>query len=343
MPKKSTYNKITDEEKISQINPINVQLMDEWIMYLKINNRTAKTIYNYENDLNIFFVWVIENANNKSFIDLGIMDIVHFQNYCSEEWNWGSSRIIRIKDTLSSFSNFINIAFRNEYPEFRNIIRDVPQPHKEKVKDIDMITEEELQAVTELLFKKGKFQAACIMNLACFSGCRKTELVQFDMNYFDNANIWVENREFYKTPCMLQTKAGIGVAYRYRYIYRKEMAKVLHQFKKYRRELGVSELKPLFFTTPRNGAYKRITNGKMNEIQTQINSAFEKLGIDKTFTYTMCRNYYTRKVMLDENLTEYQKYIILDNDFDNSIKAVKAYQKAIVEVNEIPVPVKEEV
>jgi len=65
MPRKTVYNNITSPELIQQVSKENKELMNEFIDYLKSIDKSPTTINGYINDLNIFFVWNLQNNNNK--------------------------------------------------------------------------------------------------------------------------------------------------------------------------------------------------------------------------------------------------------------------------------------
>ena len=66
----TVYNNITSDEKTSQINPENIELMEDFLDYLQSIDRSKETIKSYRSDLLIFFTIVLEKLINKSFIDI---------------------------------------------------------------------------------------------------------------------------------------------------------------------------------------------------------------------------------------------------------------------------------
>ncbi|MCZ2394957.1 MAG: phage integrase N-terminal SAM-like domain-containing protein [Chitinophagales bacterium] len=98
----TVYNKITSEEKIKQINPENTQLSKDFLDYLASIDRSPKTIFAYNSDLEIFFVWNLEENANKEFIKISKRDFARFQNHALNVWKWSPRRIRRVKSTLSS-------------------------------------------------------------------------------------------------------------------------------------------------------------------------------------------------------------------------------------------------
>ena len=60
----------TTPEKIKQINPENIQLLNDFMTYLRSVDRSELTINVYENDLLIFFCWGVDNAKISSLLKL---------------------------------------------------------------------------------------------------------------------------------------------------------------------------------------------------------------------------------------------------------------------------------
>ena len=80
--------------------------------YLRSVDRSELTINVYENDLLIFFCWVVDNAKNKFFTEVNKRDIMMFQNYALQQ-GCSASRVRHLKAALSSISNFIeNILYK---------------------------------------------------------------------------------------------------------------------------------------------------------------------------------------------------------------------------------------
>ena len=60
-------NSITTPELLAQVNVDNLQLKEDFLDYLRSVSRSPGTIRGYSNDLDIFFVWVMEELGNKDF------------------------------------------------------------------------------------------------------------------------------------------------------------------------------------------------------------------------------------------------------------------------------------
>lgn len=201
----TVYNYITSEEKIAEIEPKNIELMDSFLDYLTSIDRSPRTVSAYRSDLLIFFVWNLEYNNNKYFIDLTKREIASFQKHGLSEWKWSSNRISRVKSSLSSLSNYIENILDDEIENFRPIIRKIETPTIQPVREKTIITDEEVDGILDSLVADEKYQLACVFALAAFGGARKSELLRYKYWYFYDSNI-MSDAFLYKTPETIQTK-----------------------------------------------------------------------------------------------------------------------------------------
>ena len=193
----------TTPEKIEQINPENIQLLNDFMTYLRSVDRSELTINVYENDLLIFFCWVVANAKNKFFTEVNKRDIMMFQNYALQQ-GCSASRVRHLKAALSSISNFIENILDDEYPNFRSVVRKIENPVNEPVREKTILTKEQVQSCLDYLVEHKKYEQACFLALAAYSGRRKSELARFKVFYFDDENIIYGS--LYKTPEKIKTK-----------------------------------------------------------------------------------------------------------------------------------------
>ena len=122
MSRKTKMNAITSEELLKQVNPENKQLLDDFLDYLKSVRRSETTIAAYKNDIEIAWVWCLQNIGNIYFINWTKRNIVAYQNWLLNNNENSPARVRRLKAALSSLSNFICNVLDDEYPNFKNII-----------------------------------------------------------------------------------------------------------------------------------------------------------------------------------------------------------------------------
>lgn len=156
--------------------------------------------------MSIFWCWNVSYNNNKQFIDITKREFVKFQNHCLKEWGWSSNRIRRVKSVISSLSNFIeNILDEEvEFKGYRSVIKKIESPVKEEVREKSVFEPEELQFLLDALVKNKKYNQACMLALAMYSGRRKAELPRFKISYFNDENVFLGS--LYKTPEKVKTK-----------------------------------------------------------------------------------------------------------------------------------------
>lgn len=208
MGRKTKQNHLTSPELLEQVNPENLRLLDDFLDYLKSTGRSAGTIKGYRNDCEIFFVWCLQHANNKYFIDVSKRDIVAYQNWLISSNENSPARIRRLKSALSSMSNFVEAILDDEYPGFRPIVRKIESPVNQPVREKTVLTDEQCETLLQALVDKGQYEKACFVALALFSGRRKAELLRFKVSYFTDENIIYGS--LYKTPEKVLTKGRGG-------------------------------------------------------------------------------------------------------------------------------------
>ena len=96
---------IATPEKIKQINPQNLEL---WKKYLNGKNMklSDSTKYNYESDMNQFFIYILNNYDNKFIFDIDSEDMSEIlEDYISFCANFLNNKVKRIARRLSSISS----------------------------------------------------------------------------------------------------------------------------------------------------------------------------------------------------------------------------------------------
>jgi integrase len=191
MGRKTQQNNITSIELIKKVNPKNQRLKKDFIDYLDSIQKSIKTIKSYSNDLDIFFVWNLQNNDNKFFTEITKRDIISYQSYLANVNKNSPARIRRLKATLSSLSNYISNILDDEleFKNFKPIIRKVENPINSPAREKTVFTDEQLEELLNKLVDKKKYDKACMLALAMCSGRRKSELLRFKVNYFDDKNI----------------------------------------------------------------------------------------------------------------------------------------------------------
>lgn len=218
-PRKTYRNKITSDELTEQINPKNMDLLKRFLKEKSIRS-SPKTIVVYESNMLIFFTWNLLNNENKFFVDIKKLEFAEFFNFAVDEMRIGSSKLNNMRSVLSSFSNFIEKFYDEDYPDFRNVIlKVVDSAPKEERREKAILTDEQIEELLQHLEKEDS-QKACWLALAVTSGARFSELLRFETSHID------ENRTafgdlFLETTKQIKTKGrGKSGKLLYKYILR---------------------------------------------------------------------------------------------------------------------------
>lgn len=201
----TVYNDITSPDKLKQVNPENIELMNDFLDYLASTDKSSDTIKQYRSNLNIFWCWNLEFNGNKHFVKLTKREISKFQNHAINVWQWSPKRLRTVKATVSSFSNFIENILDDEFEDYRPIVRKIESPANVAVRKKTVFTETELQSLLDDLIERKEYMKACALSLAMNSGRRKAELVRFKVSYFVPENL-ICHGALYKTPEKVKTK-----------------------------------------------------------------------------------------------------------------------------------------
>lgn len=238
MGRKTKQNKLTTPELIAQINPKNIRLMNDFLDYLRSVGKAKSTVKAYTSDLYIFFVWALQNADNKYFPEISKRDIVSYQNWLLRENENSAARVRRLKATLSSLSNYIEAILDDELPNFRAIVRKIENPVNEPAREKTVLTEEQADELLAYLVEHEKYDKACCFALARYSGRRKSELMRFKVEYFTDENIIYGS--LYKTPEKIRTKGrGVNGKMLTCYVLAKPFKQYLDLWMKQREEQGI--------------------------------------------------------------------------------------------------------
>ena len=286
MARKTKMNSLTSPELISQINPDNIRLMNDFLDYLKSIKRSPGTISGYKSDLLIFFCYVLQNLGNKNFSDITKRDIISYQNWLLNENENSPARVRRLKASISSLSNYIE-AILDEEPEFegfRSIVKKIESPVNQPVREKTVLSDEQVQSLLDYLVEHEQYDRACAFALAVYSGRRKAEIPRFMVMDFAGDTL-VCDGALYKSKNMIQTKGRGGGKYLYCYTLAGKFKPYLDLWLAYREQNGINS-KWLFPNATNPEEYIKV--GSMNSWA----KSFSKiLGID--FYWHSCRHYFT--------------------------------------------------
>lgn len=238
MARSTKMNTITSPELLSHVNPQNMQLLTDFLDYLRSIQRSETTIAGYENDIQIAWVWCLQNNENKFFVNWTKRNVVAYQNWLINNNENSSARIRRLKAALSSLSNYVETVLDDEFPDFRNIINKVENPVNRPVREKTVWEDDELDDLLAKLVDKAHYEKACYLALAMYSGRRKSELCRFKVSDFDDDKLVCGGALYKSSP--IKTKGQGGGKMIPCYTLAKKFKPYLEYWMKYREEHGIN-------------------------------------------------------------------------------------------------------
>lgn len=286
-----TFN--TTPEEIASINPDNLELIEEFIMFFEATDHSEKSVRVTRSNLNIFFVWLMKNRKNKDFCEIKKKDILAYQSYLMKQ-GLSPARIRALKSSLSSLSTYIEDMLDEEekWENFRNIINKVKNPVLAPVREKTVLKDEQVQKLLDLLVEKKQYQRACALALAWASGSRKSELLRFKVSYIDDSNLKFGGT-LYMTPEKIKTKGrGQQGKLLEKYILVGKFKKYFDLWMEEREQLGVPKDVEWIFVTKENGNYVQMKESTLDSYA----KVFSKL-LDCDFYFHCLRHNFTTEML----------------------------------------------
>jgi integrase len=300
----------TDPEKWASVNPMNRDLYEEFMRYLRTMGKSAETLSAYGNRLKVFFVWNQEHARGvcdpdslkkkgagPHFAMIPRREFVDFFGYV-RDLGVSPATMASYKSSLSSMSNWFMKMYGEDFPRFNNVINQIIEPiQKSPVREKTVLTDAEVEALLASLAASGRDELACAVALAYASGMRRAELTRMKDSYFTDATC-VYGGRFYRTPEKVRTKGRGGGKMLYRYVYRKKFEPYLKAWRDRRAQLGISS--EWLFVVRKDGEWEQAKLSTMDSWAQAVTDAVSAVRGEETPFYWHCmRHEWTTALIAD--------------------------------------------
>lgn len=167
--------KITDAQW-AEVNDFNKFIVDDFIM--NSTEKSKQTLKAYESNLKIWFMWVKDNLQNKSQIDIKPLEFKRFINWMINR-GCSSADCNNKRAAISSLNNYIEVYYGDEYKTFRNFInKSIQRPPKAFVHEKQPLTIEEFNHLIAVLTEQNEWQKIAYLKFTLETGCRRAESAQ---------------------------------------------------------------------------------------------------------------------------------------------------------------------
>lgn len=258
MAEMSKKIRLMDKEKLSKVNPETLQLWKKYNIDMTLRELSVKSINGYKNDLENWWIYILDNQDNKSITELCEDDLVEFFYFCKTQGN--NSR--RIKRRMSSISAFYNFLMK------KRIIKENPMAYIDRPKkDTDVITQtfltqEQVDAMKKALsdnienaksvkskHKALQWQVYALFSLSTMARVNAVHNTKWEQVNFDSRT--VEN--------VIEKEGYIVTLY-----FSKEVSEILQNLKQFREENNIDD-GGYVFVTMADGKYKQCSVGALTE------------------------------------------------------------------------------
>ena len=143
-----------DEKKLELINSETKKLMQKYMIDMSLRELSPKTIYQYQKDLEQWFVYILDNQENKCVTELSDDDITEFFYFCQMQGN-NTERLKRRMAAVSAFYKFL----RKKKLIVENPMEFMDRPKKGQPVNVQtFLTKEQVELLKAKLIEYGNLQ-----------------------------------------------------------------------------------------------------------------------------------------------------------------------------------------
>lgn len=170
-----------DEEKLKQVNPETIRLLDKYKVDMAVRDLSESTQRQYIYNLQQWFIYILDKQKNRSVLLLDDDDITEFLYFCKSEGNNTARMKVRIA-TISAFYKFL----RKKHYLSTNPTEFIDSPKKHTPVIVQtFLTTEQIALMREKLISHGNIQLRlyAILSLATMARC--TAIASIKWNQID--------------------------------------------------------------------------------------------------------------------------------------------------------------
>ena len=170
-----------DIQKLKQVNPETLSIMNKYKIDMSMRNLSPRTQYHYELDLQQWFIYVLDNQNNKSICDLTDDDVTEFLYWCKMQGNNSE----RIKSRIAATSALYKFMRKKRIIK-ENPVEFIDRPRRgQPVAQQTYLTPEQVALMRERLIKTQDLQLRLYAMLSLSTMARVTAIASIRWDQID--------------------------------------------------------------------------------------------------------------------------------------------------------------
>lgn len=175
---------LRDESKLQKINPETVSIMQKYKVDMCMRNLSERTQKHYTYDLERWFIYILDNQQNKSIKELTDEDIMEFLYFCKSEGN-NAERIKLMLATISAIYRFL----RKKRQIQENPCEFIDRPKKgAAITQQTYLTPEQVALMRERLISSDNLQLRVYAMLSLSTMARVTAIASIRWDMIDLEN-----------------------------------------------------------------------------------------------------------------------------------------------------------
>lgn len=172
------YNKIYTPELWEKVNKENKTIMNDYLEEYKQRKKAKGTVSQYFNDLRIVMIFILNELDNQSLLNLKKKDFRRFNIWCQDK-DMSNARVNRLMSSIRSMLTYVEDD--EEYDYDINFASKVKGLQKEAVKiteDNFFMSYEQIVRIRDELIKRGELKLATLHMILFDSAGRRNEVHQ---------------------------------------------------------------------------------------------------------------------------------------------------------------------
>lgn len=175
----TVYNRIFNEKDWAEVNIENKRLLVDFIEEYKQRKMKEKTVKQYEQDLKNVLIYIKNNLENRSILELNKKDFRRFSLWLSQDLKLSNARVNRLMSSVRSLLTYAEED--DDYDYDNNIAKKVKGLPKEAIRTNEQdffLTYDQVIRLRNELIERGKLQYAVQLMVMFDSGGRRNEVHQ---------------------------------------------------------------------------------------------------------------------------------------------------------------------
>lgn len=182
------------KERWEAVNPINKQLLKEYLLNCKAENKGKRTIHEYEQDIKFFLCWNIAFNDNMSVLDFKKKHFNMFKLFMLEERGASNARVNRLLSAVRTMMSYAEDDDDDYEDYIRNPVAKIKGLEKKPIKENAFLSQEQIDLLRSYLKEHKMLQHLCLLDILYDTGARVNEVFQV-------SNTETLNKGYLKVTC----------------------------------------------------------------------------------------------------------------------------------------------